>query len=170
MHHPSSCTALCKLMVGTSCTMFTKCLLVLLDVTFQFENHVNPRIHYDTTGIEILDALGDIDMFVAGAGTGGTLTGAGYRIKERFPSCVVIAAEPEGSTMFNEHGRKHPFLVTFVFGNNLYKPLLFLLLLIRVILKILFCWNTSFKQYVLTHDCCFNDKISTYHHIKIKLV
>ncbi|XP_045776405.1 cysteine synthase-like [Maniola jurtina] len=84
----------------------------------QFENHCNPKVHYDTTGLEILNTLGEVDMLVAGAGTGGTITGVGYRIKERFPKCVIIAAEPDGSTMFNEHAKKHPFLVEGIGGST----------------------------------------------------
>ncbi|CAH2094604.1 unnamed protein product [Euphydryas editha] len=89
--------------------------VVMLD---QFENNINPKIHYDTTGVEILEALGKVDMFVCGAGSGGTVSGAGHRIKEKCPKCTIIVAEPEGSTMFNVNGRKHPFLVEGIGGST----------------------------------------------------
>lgn len=72
---------------------------------------MNPKAHYDHTGEEILEALSDIDVLVAGAGTGGTLTGVGVKIKETYPDCKVVAAEPDGSTMINQHGKAHSFLV-----------------------------------------------------------
>jgi [CysO sulfur-carrier protein]-thiocarboxylate-dependent cysteine synthase len=61
---------------------------------FQYGNEANPRAHYDGTGAEIADALDRIDVLVAGLGTGGTLMGAGDRVRERFPDVVVAAAEP----------------------------------------------------------------------------
>lgn len=61
--------------------------------------------------MEIIDALGDVDMVVMGAGTGGTMSGVGNRMKEHNKNCLVIAAEPDGSTMFNKKGKKHPYLV-----------------------------------------------------------
>jgi cysteine synthase B len=61
---------------------------------FQYANEANPRAHYDGTGVEIADALDRLDVFVAGLGTGGTLMGAGERLRERFPDVVVAAAEP----------------------------------------------------------------------------
>jgi len=62
----------------------------------QFENEANPRAHYRTTGEEILDQVGDrtIDAFVAGVGTGGTLTGIGRRLREEFPDLEIVAVEP----------------------------------------------------------------------------
>jgi cysteine synthase len=62
---------------------------------FQYGNQANPRAHYDGTGAEILRDLPEITHFVAGLGTGGTLTGAGRRLKEHDPTIQVIAAEPE---------------------------------------------------------------------------
>lgn len=62
---------------------------------FQYGNHVNPRAHYETTGPEIIRDLPDLTAFVAGLGTGGTLTGVGRRLKEHDPSIKVFAAEPE---------------------------------------------------------------------------
>jgi cysteine synthase len=61
---------------------------------FQYGNEANPRAHYDGTGAEIVDALDRVDVLVAGLGTGGTLMGAGDRVRERFPDVVVAAAEP----------------------------------------------------------------------------
>jgi len=61
---------------------------------FQYANEANPRAHYEGTGAEIAAALDRIDVFVAGLGTGGTLMGAGARLRESFPQLVVAAAEP----------------------------------------------------------------------------
>jgi cysteine synthase B len=61
---------------------------------FQYANDANPRAHYEGTGAEIADALDRVDVLVAGLGTGGTLMGAGARLRERFPDVVVAAAEP----------------------------------------------------------------------------
>jgi cysteine synthase B len=61
---------------------------------FQYANEANPRAHYDGTGAEIAEALDRVDVLVAGLGTGGTLMGAGERLRERFPDVVVAAAEP----------------------------------------------------------------------------
>jgi cysteine synthase B len=61
---------------------------------FQFGNENNPRAHYETTGPEILRDLPDLDVFVAGLGTGGTLTGVGRRLKEHNPNIRVIATLP----------------------------------------------------------------------------
>jgi cysteine synthase B len=61
---------------------------------FQYANAANPRAHYEGTGAEIAAALDRVDVFVAGLGTGGTLMGAGERLRESFASVVVAAAEP----------------------------------------------------------------------------
>jgi cysteine synthase B len=61
---------------------------------FQYANEANPRAHYAGTGAEIAEALDRVDVFVAGLGTGGTLMGAGERLRESFPDVVVAAAEP----------------------------------------------------------------------------
>jgi [CysO sulfur-carrier protein]-thiocarboxylate-dependent cysteine synthase len=61
---------------------------------FQYANEANPRAHYDGTGAEIVEALDRVDVLVAGLGTGGTLMGAGERLREQFPDVVVAAAEP----------------------------------------------------------------------------
>lgn len=62
---------------------------------FQYGNPANPAAHYETTAPELLADLPDLDAFVAGLGTGGTLTGAGRRLKEWNPDIQVYAAEPE---------------------------------------------------------------------------
>lgn len=64
----------------------------------QFDNPENPAVHYRETSREILHALGDLrlDAFVAGVGTGGTISGVGGFLRERLPSCRIVAVEPEG--------------------------------------------------------------------------
>lgn len=61
---------------------------------YQYGNEANPRAHYETTGPEIVRDLPDVDVFVAGLGTGGTLTGTGRFLKEYNPNIKVIAAVP----------------------------------------------------------------------------
>jgi [CysO sulfur-carrier protein]-thiocarboxylate-dependent cysteine synthase len=61
---------------------------------FQYGNEANPRAHYEGTGAEIAEELDRVDVLVAGLGTGGTLMGAGRRLRESFPDVVVAAAEP----------------------------------------------------------------------------
>ena len=65
-----------------------------LFMPFQYANDANPRAHYEGTGAEIAEALDRVDVLVAGLGTGGTLMGAGRRLREKFPDVVVAAAEP----------------------------------------------------------------------------
>jgi cysteine synthase B len=60
----------------------------------QYGNEANPRAHYEGTGTEIAEALPRVDALVAGLGTGGTLMGAGDRLRESFPDVIVAAAEP----------------------------------------------------------------------------
>ena len=62
----------------------------------QFENPANPRSHYETTGVEVLEQVGDrrVDALVAGVGTGGTITGTGRRLREAFPEVRIVAVEP----------------------------------------------------------------------------
>ncbi len=61
---------------------------------YQYGNEANPRAHYEGTAVEIIHDLPDLDVFVAGLGTGGTLTGSARRLKEYNPAIKVIAAEP----------------------------------------------------------------------------
>jgi cysteine synthase B len=60
----------------------------------QYGNEANPRAHYETTGPEILRDVPEVDVFVAGLGTGGTLTGVGRRLREERPGVQIVAAEP----------------------------------------------------------------------------
>ncbi len=62
---------------------------------YQYGNGGNPGAHYETTGVEIVEALPDVDMFVAGLGTGGTLMGVGRRLKEHNPDVKIVAVAPE---------------------------------------------------------------------------
>jgi [CysO sulfur-carrier protein]-thiocarboxylate-dependent cysteine synthase len=65
-----------------------------LFMPFQYANPANPGVHYRTTGAEILEECPDVDAFVAGLGTGGTLMGVGRRLREANPDVQIIAAEP----------------------------------------------------------------------------
>jgi Cysteine synthase len=78
-------------------------------VAGQFDNPANPEAHYRTTGPEIwADTDGQVDIFVAGAGTGGTLTGTGRFLKEKNPGVRVVAVEPAGSPLLSQgHAGPH---------------------------------------------------------------
>jgi len=68
----------------------------------QFSNPANPQIHYETTGPELVRQLPRIDAFVAGVGTGGTITGVGHYLRERFKDDVlIVAVEPENSPVLS---------------------------------------------------------------------
>lgn len=70
---------------------------IILD---QYRNPGNPLAHYDTTAEEIIEQCGGkVDMVVLGAGTGGTVTGIGRKMKEKCPDCIVVGVDPEGSIL-----------------------------------------------------------------------
>lgn len=87
----------------------------------QYYNEANPRSHYETTGPEIWSQTdGEIDVLVAGVGTGGTITGAGRYLKEQEPSIEVVGADPEGSIYTKgAHGKVHQYEVEGV-GEDFY--------------------------------------------------
>ncbi len=91
----------------------------------QFYNQTNPEAHYATTGPEIWEQTqGRVTHFVAGAGTGGTISGAGKYLKERNPNIRVIAGDPVGSLYTNYHrtkslGEGHPYKVEGIGGDKI---------------------------------------------------
>jgi cystathionine beta-synthase len=82
----------------------------------QYVNKMNPQAHYQTTGPEIYrQTEGELDMFVCGVGTGGTITGTGRYLKERKRKIRIVGVDPEGSIFYQRfHGKKeeaHPYFV-----------------------------------------------------------
>lgn len=72
-------------------------------VAGQFVNKANPKAHYETTGPEIFEDLdGNVDYFVAGVGTGGTITGVGTFLKEKVDGVKIVAVEPEDSPVLSK--------------------------------------------------------------------
>ena len=67
----------------------------------QFNNEANPEVHRLTTGPEIVEALDQVDAFIAGIGTGGTITGVGQVLKEHFPNVQIVAIEPDESAVLS---------------------------------------------------------------------
>jgi cysteine synthase A len=77
----------------------------------QFENPANPEIHRRTTAVEIWDDTeGAIDVFVAGVGTGGTITGVGQVLKKLKPSVRIVAVEPEAAAVLSGKAPRHHFI------------------------------------------------------------
>lgn len=68
----------------------------------QFDNLDNPNSHYETTGVEIYKDIPDIDIFICGVGTGGTLSGVGRYLKEKNPNIKIIAIEPKKSPKISQ--------------------------------------------------------------------
>ena len=68
----------------------------------QFENIANPEKHYETTADEIFEDINDLDVFVAGVGTGGTITGTGEFLKSKNPKIEIVAVEPEDSPVLSQ--------------------------------------------------------------------
>ena len=74
----------------------------------QFDNPANPMAHYQTTGPEIWeDTEGEIDIFVAGVGTGGTITGTGKFLREKNPKIRIVAVEPKVPACYPEGSPDH---------------------------------------------------------------
>ena len=71
-------------------------------LAYQFENPANPEVHRRTTALEILEQVPELDAFVAGIGTGGTITGVGEVLAEKKPGTLVVAVEPESSPLLTK--------------------------------------------------------------------
>ena len=68
-----------------------------------FDNEYNPFAHYETTGVEIFNQVKDVDIFVCGVGTGGTISGVGKYLKEQNQNIKIVAVEPEGSPVISKN-------------------------------------------------------------------
>ncbi|KAL7671435.1 hypothetical protein ACOME3_006333 [Neoechinorhynchus agilis] len=95
----------------------------------QYGNDFNSKTHYETTAEEILnDCENKLNILVAGAGTGGTITGIAHRLREVCPTCKIIGVDPEGSILAGqdetvENGHGHSYLVEGI-GSDFYPPVL----------------------------------------------
>lgn len=67
----------------------------------QFENHANTKAHYETTALEIINDFDALDAFIAGVGTGGTISGNAKRLKQKFSDIKIIAVEPQSSAVLS---------------------------------------------------------------------
>ena len=77
-------------------------------IASQFTNPANPKVHRETTALEILEQAGTVDAFVAGIGTGGTLTGVGTVLRQRVPGVKIYGVEPAESPLLSEgHAAPH---------------------------------------------------------------
>lgn len=83
----------------------------------QYDNQINPYTHYKETAEEIIQALKQVDMFVMGAGTGGTVTGVANRLKKFNPKVVIVAVDPKGSIIFGNDTKPVPFYVEGIGGD-----------------------------------------------------
>ncbi|MDD3172824.1 MAG: cysteine synthase A [Herbinix sp.] len=98
----------------------------------QFENPNNPKVHEETTGVEIWDETeGQVDIFVAGVGTGGTVSGVGAYLKSKNPNIQIIAVEPADSPLLTEgHSGAHkiqglgPNFVPNTLNRNIYNEII----------------------------------------------
>lgn len=81
-------------------SVYSWLIFYLKSISQQYTNVCNPLAHYDGTAEEILWSLDDdVDMVVIGAGTCGTVSGIGHKIKERCPKCVIVGVDPLGSIL-----------------------------------------------------------------------
>jgi cysteine synthase A len=76
----------------------------------QFTNPANPMVHYEKTAIEIIESIEKVDCFVAGIGSGGTITGVGRRIKEHFPKSLIVGVQPKGCDVLKGKAIPHKII------------------------------------------------------------